>query len=99
MVIKNISNCPNCGGALRHYDSVSRLVRTIKGIKNRIKIRRLKCVDCNKLHRELPENLLPYKHYEADIIKGVREGHISSETLGYEDYPCSMTMLRWLARI
>lgn len=99
MVTNNISNCPDCGGELKHYDSVRRLVRTTRGAKNRIKIRRLRCVDCNKLHRELPRHILPYKHYEADVIKGVQEGLISSETIGYEDYPCAMTMLRWVTQI
>lgn len=99
MVVYNISSCPNCGGDLKHYDSVQRLVRTTRGAKNRIRLRRFRCKDCNKLHRELPEYVLPYKHYEADIIKGVREGHITSETIGYEDNPCEMTMLRWVTQI
>ena len=27
---------------------------------------------------------------------GVIEGLITPETLGYEDYPCEMTMHRWM---
>lgn len=50
---------------------------------------------CGVLHRELTEEILPHKHYEADIIFGVIEGLITPETLGFEDYPCEMTMLRW----
>lgn len=98
MVVYNISSCPNCGGELKHYDSVRRLVRTIRGARNRIKIRRFQCRVCRKIHRELPEYLLPHKHYEADIIKGVREGHITPETIGYEDYPCDVTKMRWITQ-
>ena len=37
------------------------------------------------------------KEYESEIIIGVIEGLITPETLGYEDYPCEMTMNRWLS--
>ena len=40
--------------------------------------------------------IFPYKQYESEIIRGVLEGLITCETLGFEDYPCEMTMLRWL---
>ena len=48
------------------------------------------------LHRELPSSIIPYKEYESEIIIGVIEGLITPETLGYEDYPCEMTMNRWI---
>ena len=47
----------------------------------------------------MPKNILPFKHYEKDIIEGVTEGWITSDTLGYEDYPCEMTMKRWREEI
>ena len=50
------------------------------------------------LHRELPEELFPYKQYESEVIRGVLEGLITCETLGYEDYPCEVTMIRWIAQ-
>lgn len=50
-----------------------------------------------ELHRELPSSIIPYKEYESEIIIGVIEGLITPETLGYEDYPCEMTMNRWLS--
>jgi hypothetical protein len=55
-------------------------------------------MSCGALHRELPEELLPYKQYEAEVIIGVLEGLITCETLGFEDYPCEMTMSRWIAQ-
>lgn len=89
------TRCPICGGELKYYDLVKRIVRTKNGFARKVIIRRLKCRKCGKVHRELPDFLFPYKQYDADIIKGVIEGLITSETLGYEDYPCEMTMKRW----
>lgn len=99
MTVSNTLVCPNCGGELKYYDSLKRLLKTKNGEKKHVKIRRLKCTECNKIHRELPSYILPYKHYESDIIEGVREGYITPDTVGFEDYPCAMTMLRWITRI
>lgn len=95
MITNNESNCPLCGGDLKYYDKVKRIVRTKRRDTQWVKIRRLKCVDCGVLHRELPDFIFPYKQYEAEVILGVLEGFITPETLGYEDYPCEMTMYRW----
>lgn len=95
MVTHDESICPDCGGVLKYYDSVSRIVRTKRRNTNQIKIRRLRCAKCGHLHREIPDDIFPYKQYEAEIIKGVLEGFIKPDTIGYEDYPCEMTMIRW----
>ena len=58
----------------------------------------MKCQVCGGLHRELPGDIFPYKQYEAEIIRGVIEGLITCETIGYEDYPCEMTMIRWISQ-
>ena len=92
------SFCPECKGDLKYYDKVKRIVRTKGRAFKYVDIRRLKCLKCGKAHRELPDYILPYKQYEAEIIKGVVEGLITPDTLGYEDYPCEMTMRRWIAR-
>lgn len=97
MVTDGGSTCPHCGGHLKYYDSVQRIVRTKGGVSDHINIRRLRCSDCGRVHREIPEFIFPYKQYEAELIKGVIEGLITSETLGYEDYPCEMTIIRWRA--
>lgn len=95
MTISETSFCPNCGGKLKYYDKVSRIVLTKGGAKNTVSVKRYRCVDCNKIHRFLPNFIFPYKHYDAEIIKGVLEGLITPDTLGYEDYPCEVTMIRW----
>lgn len=98
MITSEQSTCPKCGGALKYYDMVPRIVRTKARETTWIDIRRLRCVGCGALHRELPPELLPYKQYEAEVIVGVLEGLITCETLGFEDYPCEMTMMRWLSQ-
>jgi rubredoxin len=90
--------CPECGGDLKYYDKVKRIIRTKNGMSKYIEIRRLKCTKCGMIHRELSEDIFPYKQYEAEIIRGVLEDLITSDTLGFEDYPCEMTMIRWRAQ-
>lgn len=78
MISDNQSICPKCGGQLKYYDHVQRLVRTKFGNKKWVAIRRLRCCKCHAVHRELPDFIFPYKQYEADIIIGVLEGLITA---------------------
>lgn len=95
MVEKNKRVCPVCGGELKYYDNVERTVRTKNGIKKKMLLKRFRCLGCGKIHREIPKFIIPYKEYEKEIIIGVLDELITPETLGYEDYPCEMTMKRW----
>lgn len=88
-------HCPSCGGLLKYYDRVKRFIKVKGGKTEEIYLRRLRCVNCGVIHRELPDNVAPYKQYDFDIIRGVIEGFITSELLDFEDYPCEITMLRW----
>lgn len=95
MVRRGTCICPKCGGTLRLFDKVNRIVRT-KGRKTKkLSLKRLRCKKCHAVHRMLPPAILPYKQYEAEIVRGVIEGLITCETIGYEDYPCEATMIRW----
>ena len=87
--------CPNCGGNLKYYDNVHRVIRTKRRVCRSIRIRRFKCSKCKRIHREIPDEVHPYKQYETEIIRGVLEGLITSDTYGFEDYPSEMTMKRW----
>lgn len=87
--------CSACGRPLKYYDSVPRIVRTKARKTRQVKVQRFRCLHCGEIHRELPDYIFPYKQYETEIIHGVLEGFITCETIGYEDYPCEMTMIRW----
>ena len=95
MVNDCILKCPDCGGNLIYYDKVTRVVRTKRRQTDWVELRRMRCDRCGKVHREIPDYILPYKQYEADLIQGVMEGLITTDTYGYEDYPCEITMIRW----
>lgn len=97
MIFDELAKCPDCGGELKHYDCVKRILRTKKRNTTYILISRVRCSQCKRLHRILSDNIIPYKQYEAELIIGVKEGLINSNTLGYENYPCETTMKRWLS--
>lgn len=90
--------CSDCGTPSKYYDKVSRIVRTKGRRTTCISVQRYKCPRCGSIHRNLPDYIFPYKQYEADVIIGVIENLITCETIGFEDYPCEMTMLRWKAQ-
>ena len=92
---EGVTICPNFGGTLKYYDKVQRIVRTKERQTTWVTIRRFRCTKCHRVHREIPDFLYPYKQYEAEIINGVLEGFITSETIGFEDYPSEITMSRW----
>lgn len=84
---------------MSYYDTVRRVVRHKGGIKTKIYVPRYQCKTCHIIRRELPENVYPFKQYEAEIIDGVLEGFISSDAIGFEDYPSEMTMKRWRTQL
>lgn len=89
--------CKTCGGVTKYYDRVLRIIRSEGNSKIWIYVKRFRCDKCGEIHRNLPNNIFPYKQYDARIITGVIEGKITSDMTNYEDYPCEMTMTRWRA--
>lgn len=87
--------CKYCGGQVKHRDYTNRIVKSTGGKTSIIKIERVICIKCGRLSRVLPDNIEPYKHYDKDIIDGVKEGIIGSDTYGYENFPSENTMKRW----
>lgn len=67
MISDNQSICPKCGGQLKYYDHVQRLVRTKFGNKKWVAIRRLRCCKCHAVHRELPDFIFPYNRIALDV--------------------------------
>lgn len=73
MVNIGSTECHKCNGRLIFYDKVKRILRHNGRKTEWIILRRLRCVNCNSIHRELTKDLLPYKQYESEIIYGVKE--------------------------
>ena len=72
-------------------DTVKRHFRNWFGEKTWGTVRRLKCKnkDCGKIHRELPDKMVPYKHYQAECIEA---------TLDEKEVQCGandLTFSRW----
>lgn len=87
MVMNECSACPRCGGRLKYYDSVPRLVRTKGRQASRVPMRRLRCSGCGAIHRELGGLFFPYKQYEAEVIFGVLEGAYHLRDTGVRGLP------------
>lgn len=88
--------CPLCHGPLHYRDSRLRIRKKEGGKKEYLRIRRFRCAECHSYHNELPDCLVPYKHYETEVIAGVLDEIICPEDLDSEDYPSFSTMLRWM---
>ncbi|WP_240984494.1 DUF6431 domain-containing protein [Acididesulfobacillus acetoxydans] len=63
--------CPCCGGQLSVIGSRRRKCKTSSGQTRVLIIRRLRCVQCGRIHHELPDCLVPYTRYESASIKCV----------------------------
>lgn len=93
---ESIPGCPYCGGQLRYRDSRLRIRKHEGGHRDYLSIRRFRCAVCESYHNELPDVLLPYKHYGAEVISGVIDGIVTPDDHDSEDYPSISTMLSWL---
>lgn len=49
--------------------SRERKLRDESGESKRFIVRRLRCMQCEKIHHELPDLMVPYKRYGADVIE------------------------------
>ena len=67
--------CPECGSPLSGYDRRRRKAICQDGSVRIYLLRRLRCPRCGTLHTEIPDILIPHKHYEADVINAVRSGN------------------------
>lgn len=50
------------------------MIREPESLPRVYRIRRLKCLICNKIHHELPDFMIPYKRYSSELISGFVEG-------------------------
>lgn len=94
------ARCPECKSPLKHRDYIRRIWRIHGGDKRRVLVERLQCCNdkCRRIHNALPDFLVPFKHYGAEVIEDVVDGVVSpdkDESGLSEDYPCEQTMIRW----
>ena len=76
---KEQSVCPVCGGNLRVHGTCTRKVQ--HGECTHIyHLRVLKCRCCGKTHRELPNDIIPYKRYGVDTFCEIAESTESQHT-------------------
>jgi hypothetical protein len=90
-----VHTCPICGGQLRYRDSRLRIMRVYGGTKHHVRIRRLRCMTCGRLHNELPRQLTPYKHYATQVIEDVISERVDSDDDRTIDGPSPQSMKRW----
>lgn len=84
--------CPSCGGHLSVHDHRVRRVILKSGRKVTLLVPRGRCPKCRRLHVELPNFVVPFKHYEAQAIQDVVDGP-GKMSCPAED----STMRRWIA--
>jgi hypothetical protein len=61
--------CPCCGEKLKVIGSRGRKVYQASGEPTTLRIRRLRCTGCHRIHHELPDCILPYKRYAAACLE------------------------------
>jgi len=86
-----IIDCPLCGGTLKYRDRITRNKKGLSGKVSRFSLRRLKCQQCNRYHRELPNIIQPFKHYDSQTIQYIIDGSTEAEQCAAED----STIRRW----
>ncbi len=64
-----VSRCPHCRHPLRVIGSRPRTRRTPDGVRQILIIRRLRCDDCQRIHHELPDCLVPFRRYDSDSLE------------------------------
>ena len=71
--VKNteVAVCPVCSKKLKVIGSRKRGIIKYNGKKIPLQIRRLKCEDCNEIHHELPDIIVPYKRYSTPTIEKI----------------------------
>ena len=64
-------SCPCCSGELKTIGRRRRGCVDSLGEKIILSIRRLRCVECKRIHHEIPDMLVPYKRHVRESIEAV----------------------------
>lgn len=68
IVPSSVPGCPQCGGEMKIRDSKRRKVIFADGTVDTFVLRRYKCTVCGRVHLELPDIMVPHKHYSRSAI-------------------------------
>lgn len=82
--------CPLCCGSLFVRGSRRRKVKEVDGKVAIYRLKRFKCKKCGKMHTEIPDCIIPYKRYSAEVIE--------TELTGGSNQSCpaeKSTIRRW----
>lgn len=60
--------CPICGGRLKVHGSCRRKLQIASTDTIIYHLRVMKCRECGKTHRELPDGVIPYKRMSSDFF-------------------------------
>ena len=88
--------CPTCkNGSLIFRDYCNRIVRHEGGETEWIRIPRHQCnnPNCRRIHRMIPDILVPFKHYDSDVIQDAVSDRLN--TTQTDDAPSPATIQRW----
>lgn len=88
--------CPVCKeGILLFRDYCGRIVRHEGGESEKILIPRHQCSNpkCRRIHRMLPDILVPFKHYTEDVIADAVSNRLDVNRTN--DAPSPATIRRW----
>lgn len=81
---------PCCMAEFSVIGSRKRIVIGAAGDKRTLVIRRLRCQGCRSIHHELPDFIVPYKHYESGCLEQATSENATLTVAADES-----TLLRW----
>jgi hypothetical protein len=89
--------CPICGGLLKLHGSYSRCLIDKGENTHHGWIAQVYCAASNKYHSLIPSFVLPYRHYEAEVIEeALRYNEGSGDVALLESPVNNSTLYRWL---
>ena len=91
IIAEEIICCPLCNDELFYRDSRLRMLKDLLGEVMSFFVRRLRCIDCEKLHTELPNIIQPYRHYSSDTIQAVLDDSVDASACAADN----STIRRW----
>ena len=88
--------CPECKAGDLHFRDYCKRIRKLEGgDKEWISIPRHQCDNpaCRRVHRMLPDFLVPFKHYQESVIADAIDERIVPDES--DDRPSVQTAIRW----